>query len=119
MKKTITEISYDAKYIRDHTLQPKWFKVAKIFILLGAIAGYVYLFGWKKTIVFVLVFLMLNAVVHSVYRIKTEKFTKTWLDFRVREENGKVVTERIGKYYYLSITCNAIVATAISQSIRL
>jgi hypothetical protein len=99
MKKTIEEIADDMEYIKGHELQPKWFKIAKIFILLGAIGGYNYLFGWRKTLVFVLIFLLLSTVVHYRYRIKTKRFTKSWLDFQVREENGKIVTERIGKYY--------------------
>jgi hypothetical protein len=115
MKKTIEEIVYDVKYIRDHKLQPQWFKIAKIFILLGAIGGYAYLFGWKKAVIFLLLFLLLSMVVHYIYRIKTEKFTKSWLDFRMREENGKMVTEKIGMYYYLLIVLNAVISIAISQ----
>ncbi len=45
MKKPVEEIAYDTKYIKNHTLQPKWFKVAKTFILLGVIGGYGFLFG--------------------------------------------------------------------------
>ncbi len=115
MKKPVEEIAYDIRYIKNHTLQPRWFKVTKIFILVGAVGGYAYLFGWKKTIIFVLIFLLLSAVVHYVYRIKTEKFTKSWLDFRIRKENGKAITERIGKYHYLSIILNAIISVGISQ----
>ncbi len=117
MRKTIKEIAYDVNYIKDHNLQPKWYKVAKIFILFGVIGGYAYLFGWERTATFVLAFLLLSTVVHYVYRIKTEKFTKSWLDFRIKEENGKVTTERIGKYYYLSIILNAMISIAISQFI--
>jgi Ca2+-dependent lipid-binding protein len=119
MKKTIDEIAYDVEYIKGHELQPQWFKIAKIFILLGAIGGYSYLFGWSRTIVFVLIFLLLSTVVHYTYRIKTERYTKSWLDFRVREENGKLITEKIGKYYYSAIILNAIVSIIISQILPL
>lgn len=117
MKKAFDEIAYDVKYIKNHKLQPKWFKIAKIFILLGVIAGYIYFFGWKKAIIFVLVFFLLSTVVHSMYRTKTGRFTKSWLDFQVKEENGEMVTERIGKYYYLAIILNVIISIAISQFI--
>ncbi|MBN2115761.1 MAG: hypothetical protein JW730_04280 [Anaerolineales bacterium] len=119
MKKAIEEIAYDLEYIKGHELQPKWFKVAKIFILFGAIGGYSYLFGWRRTIVFVVAFLLLSTIVHYTYRIRTERYTKSWLDFQVREENGKLVTERIGKYYYLAIILNAIISIAISQFLPL
>lgn len=115
MKKAIKEIAYDVKYIKDHTLQPKWFKIAKVFILLGSTGIYAYLFGWTRSMVFLTVFLLSSMVVHFTYRAKTAKFTKSWLDFRFREENGKFVTERIGRYYYFAIAMNALIAIAISQ----
>ena len=119
MRKAIEEVIYDLKYIKGHQLQPQWFKAAKIVLLLGVIGGYAYLFGCQKAGVFILVFLLLNMVVHYTYRIKTGKFTKSWLDFRVKEENGKLVVERIGVYYYSSIALNAIISIAISQFMSL
>lgn len=119
MRKIVEEVVFDLNYIKNHALQPKWFKVAKIFILLAGVGGYAYAFGWARTLVFVLVFMLLSTVVHFTYRIQTERFTKSWLDFRVREENGNLVTERIGKYYYCAILLNALIAFAVSQLISI
>jgi membrane protein implicated in regulation of membrane protease activity len=115
MGRLIEGISYDAKFIRDHKLQPGWFKILKVFILVGAAVAYTLFFGWKKATVFVAVFLLLSLVVHYTYRAKTERFTRSWLDFRVREEGGKVVADRIGGFYYLAIVGNATIALTASQ----
>jgi uncharacterized membrane protein HdeD (DUF308 family) len=115
MGKLIDEIVYDVKYIRDHNLQPQWYKYGKVLIILGFLLLYYLLFAWQRTIIFAGLFFALSAIVHLLYRIKTEKFTKSWLDFRVREENGKYITERIGEYYYLFIISNTIISIVISQ----
>ncbi len=115
MGRLIEGISYDAKYIRGHKLQPGWFKILKVFILVGAAAAYALFFGWKRAAVFVAVFLLLSLVVHYTYRAKTERFTKSWLDFRVGEEGGKVEAEGIGGFYYLAIVGNATIAFMAGQ----
>jgi hypothetical protein len=101
--------------MRSHTLQPKWYKVLKVFILLGFLAGYFFLFGWKKTLLFFVVFILLSAIVHFVYRIKTRKWKQSWLDFIVIQERNEIKTERIGKYYYSAIIINAILSVVVSQ----
>jgi hypothetical protein len=90
MKKLVDETIYDLKYIKGHTLQPAWFKILKVFILIAVIGGYVYFLGWAKTAVFVAVFFVLSLVLHFTYRIKTKKFTQSWLDFKVKQEDGKL-----------------------------
>ena len=88
MHKFLAEIKHDLSFIKSHTLQPKWFKVLKVFLLLGFLGSYVFLFGWGKTIVFSIIFFGLMLIVHFVYRAKTKRFSQTWLDFIVCEEEG-------------------------------
>jgi hypothetical protein len=117
MKNIINEIFYDVKFIQSHRLQPTWYKALKIFILLGVICGYVFLFGWRKAILFAVVFLWLSLAVHIVYRIQTRKFTRNWLDCIVVEEKGKHQKPGIGRYYYSFIVMNAVIAWMASQLI--
>ena len=115
MTKLLEEIKYDLRFVKSHSLQPKWYKVLKIFILLGFIAGYWTFFGLMKTIVFLVVFLLLSFFVHMHYRARTHKFTQSWLDFVVVEENGAIKAKSIGKFYYAAIVLNAAIAVIISQ----
>lgn len=115
MAKLLEEITYDLKYLESHTLQPAWFKILKVFLLLGFLIGYTCLFGWVKTVLFFAVFFLLSVVVHLVYRFKTDRYTRSWLDFVVTEENGEVKTKRIGKYYYMAVIFNLILSLAVSQ----
>jgi hypothetical protein len=115
MTKLIDEIKYDLNFLKSHTLQPKWFKILKIFILLGFLAGYYFLFGLMATMLFFAAFIFLMLVVHFAYRIKTKKYTISWLDFVVIEDGGEQKPQRIGKYYYPAIIVNAILAFIICQ----
>jgi hypothetical protein len=117
MGKLPQDIKEDVDFVKSHTLQPKWYKVLKVFILAGVLAGYYFFFGWKKTIVFFAVFLFLSLLVHLIYRAKTNKFKQTWLDFVVVEENNKPKAKSIGIYYYSAIIFNAILSILISQVI--
>ena len=45
-------IKYDFRFVKTHTLQPEWYKILKVFILLGFLAGYSLLFGPTKTLLF-------------------------------------------------------------------
>jgi len=115
MNKLIDEIKYDLNFIQSHTLQPKWFKIVKVFILLGFLGGYYFLFGLLKTVIFSVSFISLSAILHFVYRIKTKRWKQSWLDFIVHEENGEMKYKRIGKFYYSAIIVNAILSFVISQ----
>src|SRR4030042_599640 len=66
---TPTFIFFDAQFVKGHTLQPRWFKALKIFILLGFLAGYTLLFDWRKTLIFVVCFLLLMLLIHMAYPI--------------------------------------------------
>ena len=115
MSKVINEIKDDLSFIKSHTLQPQWYKVFKIFMILGFLAGYFYLFGILKTILFFVVFILLSLVVHMIYRVNTDKWTRSWLDFVVTEENGEIKAERIGKFYYMAVVVNILISLWISQ----
>jgi len=115
MRKLLREIKYDFDFIKSHSLQPKWYKFLKIFILLGFLAGYRCLFGLLKTVVFLAVFMFLSFLLHLLYRVKTRKYKKSWLDFVVVEEDNEMKAKSVGKFYYLAIVLNTIIALIISQ----
>jgi hypothetical protein len=117
MAKLLGEIRYDLSFMKSHTLQPQWFKVAKLFILLGFLVGYVCLFGWAKTVLFFATFVFLGSIVHLVYRVKTNKWKQSWLDFVVIEENGEMKTKRIGKFYYSAVIFNVVLSLVVSQAL--
>lgn len=115
MKKFLKEIKDDANFIKSHTLQPKWYKIFKVFMILGFLGGYLFLFGLLKTIVFSGVFFSLSLLVHLLYRVKTNKWTQSWLDFVVIEENNEIKAEKIGKFYYSFVIFNVIISLLVSQ----
>ncbi len=115
MSKLVEEIKYDMNFIKSHSLQPQWYKVLKVFILVGFLVGYGYLFGLGKTVIFFAVFILLSFLVHLLYRIKTKKWKQSWLDFVVVEEGNEIKAKSIGKFYYSAIVLNAILSLVISQ----
>lgn len=116
MKRILDEIKYDAEFIRGHTLQPQWYKILKIFIILGILGGYYALFGGWKTLLFCGIFLGSCFLVHMIYRIKTSKFTQSWLDFViVDDDQGQRSYQPIGPHYYLAIGFNLFLAVILSQ----
>ena len=42
MKKLLKEIKDDLNFIKSHTLQPKWYKIFKVFMILGFLTGYLF-----------------------------------------------------------------------------
>jgi len=117
MSNLFQEIKDDLSFIKTHTMQPQWYKILKIFILLGFLTGYYYLFGFMKTVIFFAVFMLLMLLVHLIYRIKTNKFRKCWLDFVVEESPNGVKAKSIGKFYYSAIVLNTLFSIIISQMI--
>ncbi len=115
MKKFLEEVKFDAAFIKGHTLQPQWYKVLKVFLILGFLVGYFMLFGSAKTLIFCGVFFGLSLILHMAYRINTKKYTQSWLDFKVEEKDGQLTYHRIGVYYYLIVAANGIIAFALSQ----
>ena len=115
MSKLVNELREDINFVKSNSLQPKWYKILKVFILLGFLAGYFYLFGFKTTLLFAAIFFFFCAIVHFTYRVRTKKWKQSWLDFIVVEENHEIKAIRIGKFYYSAIVLNAILSIAISQ----
>jgi len=115
MTRLLDEIKTDLNFIKGHTLQPRWFKVLKVFVLLGAILGHYRLFGLARTAAFFAIFFFLMLLIHLLYRVKTNTFTKSWLDFQVVEENGQIRGKSIGLFYYSAIVLNAALAFLLSR----
>ena len=115
MQKIVNEVKDDVGFIRTHTLQPTWYKVLKIFILLCVLVAYWLLWGFPRTLLFLFAFLLLSLLLHLAYRIGTNKFRKSWLDFQVVEEEGRLRAKRIGVFYYTAILINAVIAALVSQ----
>ena len=115
MVKLLKEIIYDARFIRDHELQPAWYKILKVFLVLGLLGLYNWIAGGLKTAVFCGIFFGLSLVLHLIYRIKTKRYTRSWLDFKVVEKDGEYHYDRIGHFYYIAVASNALIALLISQ----
>lgn len=113
MAKLINEIKYDINFLKSHSLQPKWYKILKIFILLALLMVSYFYFGFSKSVLVFAIFIFLSTLVHLVYRIKTKKWTQSWLDFIVLAENDPIKTKRIGKYYYSAVLINGILSVII------
>ncbi|GAH33647.1 unnamed protein product, partial [marine sediment metagenome] len=48
---------------------------------------------------------------HFIYRIKTHIYTKSWMDFKVIEKEGKLTYGRIGFLYYTLVVIIFSIAT--------
>jgi Ca2+-dependent lipid-binding protein len=116
MKRFFDEIAYDAKFLQGHKLQPAWWKVLKIFLLLGLIAAFVWFFGWLRALVFAVVFILLMLAVHMMYRVNTRKYTRNWADFIVVVDGQKGEKQSIGLLYYSLILLNAAIAFLASRA---
>lgn len=115
MARILDEIKLDLNFIKSHALQPKWYKILKAVFLVGFLMVYFILFGSLKTAVFLSVFLCLNLLMHMLYRVKTDRWVKSWLDFVVVEENDALQARSIGKFYYSMVILNAAIALLCSQ----
>jgi len=56
----IEEIKKDINFIKKHTLQPAWWKITKIFVLLGSLIIIFYIFGILKTMIWFSIILILG-----------------------------------------------------------
>lgn len=107
----IKEIQKDTLFIKNHTLQPSWFKIAKVFVLLGIVLVLFLILGFMKTIIWFLIFLLLGLIVHLIYRIKSHNYSKSWMDFEVKEVAGKLIYGRIGFLYYSLVIIMILLST--------
>jgi hypothetical protein len=119
MSNLLDEIKVDVNFVRSHTLQPNWYKALKVVILAGFLTGYGGLFGLARMAAFCASFILLSLVVHLIYRARTQRWRRSWLDFVVAEENGKRVAQSIGKFYYAAVVLNAVLAMILSQALPL
>ncbi len=117
MPNPFKEIRDDASFIKSHTLQPQWYKILKVFLILGYLGTHFLFYGLRKTLIFSGLFFILSILVHMLYRVKTEKFTNSWLDFNVTEKNGQLEYERIGIYYYSFILFNIVLSLIVAHMV--
>ena len=75
------DIKKDIHFLKGHTLQPEWLKILKIFVLAGYIAMIYLVFGLLKTIIWVSIFILLGLIIHFTYKINTQGYTRSWMDF--------------------------------------
>ena len=115
MAKLLQAIRDDLRFVRSHSLQPRWYKELKAFILLGFVLAYGALFGLKRTAIFLAAFLLLSLALHLLYRAGTHGWQRSWLDFAVGEHDGEIKPRRIGIFYYLAIVLNAALSVLASQ----
>ena len=115
MAKLLQGIRDDLRFVRSHSLQPKWYKALKVFILLGFLLGYWMLFGVRRTAIFLAAFLLLSLALHMLYRTGTHAWKRNWLDFVVADQGGEMRPQRIGIFYYSAIVLNAALSMVASQ----
>ena len=87
----------------------------KSVVLIGFQAGCFILFGGLNTVVFPTVFLSLSLLLRIVYRVKTDRWGKSWLDFVVVEYGIIVQPKSIGKYYDSAVFLNVVISLGISR----
>ncbi len=104
-------VKKDAQFIGRHTLQPKCLKIAKVVFLVAVLITLYFLFGVKETAIWLAIVVLLSTIVHFTYRIKTRTYTKSWMDFKVDEIEGKLVYQRIGALYYSLVASILLIAT--------
>jgi len=107
----IKEMKKDIRFLKGHTLQPGWWKIAKVLLLIGVLIAVYFIFNLQKTIIWVSIFVGLSLILHFTYRIKTKTYTRSWMDFKVIEIDGKPSYSRIGIFYYSLVILFFIAAT--------
>jgi hypothetical protein len=50
-----------------------------------------------------------------IYRVKTDRYTQSWMDFVVTEEDGQLTYQPIGRFYYTVVLLNLILGILLSQ----
>jgi len=107
------EIKKDIEFLKNHTLQPTWWIKVKVFLLIASLLVLYSIFGIIKAIIWISVILVCVTFFHLTYRIKTDTYTKSWMDFKVKEKNGKQIYERIGLFYYSLVMLIFLAATLV------
>jgi hypothetical protein len=107
------EINKDIEFLKKHTLQPTWWKKVKVFLLIASLIVIYSIFGFIKAIIWISLIMVCAAILHFTYRIKTDTYTKSWMDFKVKEIDGKQTYERIGLFYYSLVMLIFLTATVV------
>ena len=109
------EIKTDVEFLKKHDLQPKWWKLGKIFVLAGIVAALVVVFDWMSALVWFGTVLVCMGGVHFMYRIKTKKYTAAWADFRVDPGDRR---RRFGMLYYPLVAGSFTLAFVVMMLVR-
>jgi len=56
MANPFKEIRDDFSFIKSHTLQPQWYKILKVFLILGYLGAHLFFYGARKTLIFYIKF---------------------------------------------------------------
>jgi hypothetical protein len=102
----------DIEFLKGHTLQPEWWKAAKIFLLLACLLSIYFTLGIVKAIIWIAIVIVSATMVHFTYRIKTRFYTRSWMDFKTKEIDGIRTYGRIGFLYYSLVLLIFAAATA-------
>jgi hypothetical protein len=106
------KLKEDIEFLKGHTLQPKWWKTAKIFLLPACILSIYFTLGIVKAVIWIAIVIVLAIIVHFTYRIKTRFYTHSWMDFKTKEIDGIRTYGRIGFLYYSLVVLIFAAATA-------
>lgn len=97
---TLEIIKPDLNAILDTDVQPMWFKILKIIILIVGGGTLWITAGFKWFTVILLSLLFSGLIIHFFYRIKTKTYTKEWMGWKPKTATG---SRFIGKEYYIMI----------------
>lgn len=103
-------IKTDLDFLKRHDLQPGWWKLGKVVVLVGIIVALVLTRGWRAALIWVATMLLCMGTVHFIYRAKTRKYTVAWADFRV-DPNDK--RRRFGTLYYPLVASAFVLASLV------
>ncbi len=109
------EIKTDVEFLKRHDLQPRWWKMIKVFVLAGIVAVMVIIFDWMAALVWFGVVLVCMGGVHFMYRIKTKKYTVAWADFRVDLKDKK---RKFGLLYYPLVAGSFALGIVVMMLVR-
>jgi hypothetical protein len=109
------EIKTDVEFLKKHDLQPKWWKIIKVFVLAGIVAALVVVFDWMAALLWFGTVLVCMGGVHFMYRIKTKKYTAAWADFRVDPKDKK---RKFGLLYYPLVAGSFALAFVVMMLVR-
>lgn len=115
MSKVIREIVDDLSFIRSHPLEPHRSMVFKIFMIPGFLAGFCFLFGMIKTILFLITFLILKLGGSHGLSGESQDVEAQLARSVLPEEDGEPKATGIGKFCYTVVVVNLLISPAINR----